>query len=64
MLGLRRVVFGGGPHETAVLLRERLAPGAAHPGPLVVEEETATTVIPPGHLLRVDELGNLRIGRR
>jgi hypothetical protein len=28
---------------------------------MVVEEDTATTVVPPGHLLKVDQLGNILI---
>jgi N-methylhydantoinase A/oxoprolinase/acetone carboxylase beta subunit len=27
----------------------------------VIEEETSTTIVPPGHAIRVDEFGNLRI---
>jgi N-methylhydantoinase A len=60
----RPVVFSGEEHETQALLRSRLEPGARLDGPLVVEEETATTVIPPGHGVEVDELGNLVIARR
>jgi N-methylhydantoinase A len=64
VLGRRPVVFAGERHETQALLRSRLEPGARLDGPLVVEEETATTVLPPGHTLEVDQLGNLVIGRR
>jgi N-methylhydantoinase A len=63
-LGRRRVVFDGRPYETEALLRGRLAPGSSFDGPVVVEEETATTVVPPGHSVRVDELGDLLIVRR
>jgi N-methylhydantoinase A len=59
LLHRRRVVFGGEAQEAAVLLRSRLQPGAVYAGPLVVEEETATTVVPPDRLLQVDDLGNL-----
>jgi N-methylhydantoinase A len=62
-LGTREVVFDGRPHETAILLRDRLRPGYEAEGPLVVEEAGATTVVPPGRSLRVDELGNLLITR-
>src|SRR5207247_1644181 len=48
-LGRRRVVFGGEPHDSAVLLRDRLRPGARHEGPVVIEEESSTTVVPPGY---------------
>jgi N-methylhydantoinase A len=58
------VVFAGERHDTSAVLRSRLEPGAVFDGPLVVEEETATTVVPPGHAVDVDALGNLVIARR
>jgi N-methylhydantoinase A len=64
LLGTRAVVFSGKPHDTSAVLRSRLEPGAVFDGPLVVEEETATTVVPPGHAVDVDALGNLVIARR
>jgi N-methylhydantoinase A len=64
VLGTRRVVFAGRAHETPVLRRERLAPGARHEGPLIVEEESSTTVVPPGSTMRVDDHGNLLIETR
>jgi len=64
VLRRRRVVFAGKPQETLVLLRSRLQPGARYPGPLVVAEETATTVVPPHYRLEVDDLGNLLMVQR
>ena len=32
-------------------------------GPLVIEEESSTTVVPPGHRTRLDEHGNMLITR-
>jgi N-methylhydantoinase A len=63
LLGRRRVVFAGDEHETAVLLRDRLRPGAREEGPLVIEEESSTTVVPPDYTVEVDELGNLLVNR-
>ena len=63
VLNTRPVVFAGERHDTQALLRSRLEPGVRLDGPLVVEEETATTVVPPGHSLEVDGLGNLVIAR-
>jgi len=63
-LGTRSVVFDGRPLPTTVVLRDRLPVGARHEGPLVVEEETATTVVPPGYGIEVDPLGNLVIAGR
>jgi N-methylhydantoinase A len=63
LLGKRQVVFDGVPHESSVLLRERVRPGAHREGPLVIEEESSTTVVPPGYVVDVDEHGNLLIRR-
>ena len=63
LLDRRPVVFDGKPHDTAVLLRDALLPGARWEGPAVVVEESATTVVPPAHAVVVDDLGNLLITR-
>nr|WP_055501079.1 hydantoinase/oxoprolinase family protein [Nonomuraea pusilla] len=54
---VRDVVFDGVPHRTPVLRRSALD-GSFH-GPAVVVEETATTVVPPGCLVTVDDNGFL-----
>jgi N-methylhydantoinase A len=63
LLGRRRVVFSGDEHDTEVLLRDHLRPGARFDGPLVIEEESSTTVVPPDYTVEVDELGNLLVTR-
>jgi N-methylhydantoinase A len=55
----RRIVFDGDEVEAAVVHRDRLQPGATLEGPAVVEEQSATTVVPPGTALTVDAHGNL-----
>jgi N-methylhydantoinase A len=60
-LGTRTVIFDGRPHETTILHRDRLPAGYGAEGPLVIEEDGATTVVPPGRTLGVDEFGNLLI---
>jgi N-methylhydantoinase A len=62
-LGVRRVIFEGEEHETPVLHRPRLAPGEAREGPVIVEEDSSTTAVPPGYGVAVDEIGNLLITR-
>ncbi len=64
LLGHRQVVFAGERHDTSVLLRDNLRPGARHDGPLVIEEESSTTVVPPGHVVDIDDLGNLVVTKR
>ncbi|MBV8839727.1 MAG: hydantoinase B/oxoprolinase family protein [Alphaproteobacteria bacterium] len=59
--GSRQVWFGEGFVEAAVYDRYALAPGDAIAGPAIVEEREATTVVPPGDRLRVDDNLNLRV---
>jgi N-methylhydantoinase A len=61
VLGRRMVVFDGTGHTTPVLLRDGLQAGAAHDGPVVIEEQSSTTVVPPGHTARLDGIGNILI---
>ncbi|MEA2167231.1 MAG: N-methylhydantoinase, partial [Solirubrobacteraceae bacterium] len=59
----RRVRFAAGDFvETPVVTRASLAPGWAADGPLIVEEPSSTTVVPPGARLSVHASGSLVIG--
>jgi N-methylhydantoinase A len=55
----REVYFDGGWQPTRFYRRERLAPGDAIPGPAMVTEYTAATLVPPACSLHVDPCGNL-----
>jgi N-methylhydantoinase A len=57
----RDVIFDGTERPTAIHRREDLGVGSELEGPLVVEEVTATTVVPPGCTLSVDRYGSLVI---
>jgi N-methylhydantoinase A len=59
--GTRRAIFAGAGADTKVLHRDRLRPGDEFPGPLVIEEQSSTTAVPPGYTMRVDGHGNLLI---
>jgi 5-oxoprolinase (ATP-hydrolysing)/N-methylhydantoinase A len=59
--GSRQVWFGNGFVEASVYDRYALVPGDHIEGPAIVEEREATTVVPPGDNLRVDENLNLRL---
>ncbi len=59
--GTRRAWFGDSFQEATVYNRYALQPGATIPGPAIVEEREATTVVHPGDTLTVDNTGNLRI---
>ena len=59
-----RAVFSGGRFfDTPVLARGRLPAGASHTGPAIVEEEGATTVVPPEWRFRVLDSGDLLMER-
>jgi N-methylhydantoinase A len=59
----RQVIFQGRPHETLILKREWLPVDQVYCGPHVIEEDSATTVVPPGYHVRVDPFGNILIVR-
>lgn len=44
----RQVYFGGAAHETQILDRNGMAEGAPVTGPAIIEENTTTTLLPPG----------------
>jgi N-methylhydantoinase A len=55
----RRVTFGREDHDATVVRRDDLRRGAEVPGPAVISEQTATTVVPPGAVATVDPFGTL-----
>lgn len=57
----RDVIFEGVPVSTKILDRNLMYPGAVYQSPLVVEEPTATTVVPPGHKLTLGKFGDILI---
>ena len=63
LLGTRTVVFDGVGHETPVLMREWLPQQSRYQGPVVIEEQSSTTVVPPGHVAALDEHDNIVITR-
>ncbi|TYB82253.1 hydantoinase/oxoprolinase family protein [Maritimibacter fusiformis] len=55
----RKVYFDGAEHDTAVVRREAYALGDTVDGPAIIEEETATTLVPPGWRAEVITGGHL-----
>ncbi|RLU89221.1 5-oxoprolinase [Streptomyces griseocarneus] len=53
----------GAWHEVPLRERERLRPGTEVPGPAVITEANATTVVEPGWRARVTETGHLLVER-
>ncbi|NVM96195.1 hydantoinase/oxoprolinase family protein [Arthrobacter wenxiniae] len=58
---IRSVVFDHANHQTIIVRRHDLAAGHVFSGPAIIVEETATTVVPPGFNVVVDEFGSLVI---
>ncbi|MEL7721347.1 hydantoinase/oxoprolinase family protein [Citromicrobium bathyomarinum] len=60
-VGTRDVIFDGETHSTPILKRARLVPGKPMASPAIVEEESATTVVPPGYTITIDTFGNMLV---
>jgi N-methylhydantoinase A len=61
IVGTRPVIFEGEVIGTRIYERDRLRAGDTFAGPAIVSEYSSATILPPGDVLRVDELGNLVI---
>jgi len=55
------VIFSGKEIETGIFMRKELVPGTKFGGPAVIEELSATTVVPPGYSIHVDGYENIII---
>ena len=60
-VGTRDVIFDGANHATPIVKRDQLAPSKTMASPVIVEEESATTVVPPGYTIAIDTFGNMLI---
>ena len=57
----REVIFNNKKYDTSIINRANIKQGKIINGPIIIEEETATTVIPPEYCLEQDKFGNLII---
>lgn len=57
----RKVWFGDSEFDTRIIDRASLAANCVEHGPLIIEEWTTTTVVPPGWAVALDEIGNLML---
>lgn len=57
----RDIIFNGGSHPSPIYKRDYLPAGQVFHSPAVVEETSATTIIPPGYTFKIDDIGNLLI---
>ncbi len=55
------IYLAGRRRDCAYFRRDALPAGFTFPGPAVIEEETATSFVPPGWSMRIDEVGNLNM---
>ena len=63
ILGERDAIFDGDAHMTPVVARDRLGTDYTIDGPVIIEEQSATTIVPPGWQVNVDEQGNILLHR-
>lgn len=61
--GMRTVHFAGGSQDVPVLDRGKLGAGAAFPGPAIVTQLDATTLVPPGWRAEVLDTGAILLRR-
>jgi len=59
-----RMYSGGQWHDAALVVREDLRPGDVIPGPAIIAEKNATTVVEPGWEANVTALDHLMLDRR
>jgi len=60
----RKVYFNGIEHDTAIVDRDGLAPGQKVPGPAIIEESTATTLVPDTWQAEVIAGGHMTLTRK
>jgi N-methylhydantoinase A len=61
---IRKVYFGGKQYDTAVLNRLSMSRGEIIPGPAIIEEPTATTLVPHDWQAEVIAGGHMRLIRK
>ena len=59
----REVIFNQKAHKTDVLSRDKIKINNKFKGPAVIEESTATTVVPPNYNIVKDDFGNIIISK-
>ncbi|HWP10265.1 MAG TPA: hydantoinase/oxoprolinase family protein, partial [Ramlibacter sp.] len=59
-----RMFSGSRWHDAALVVREDLRPGDVIPGPAIIAEKNATTVVEPGWQAQLTELDHIALDRR
>lgn len=60
-IGEREVIFGGQPMAAKIYNRALFTDQTRYFGPAVIEEESATTFVPPDYAFQLDDWGNIII---
>ena len=60
----REVIFNQKPHQTDVFNRQKIETNKKFNGPAIIEESTATTIIPPNYNIVKDDFGNIIITKK
>ncbi|MFK8030198.1 MAG: hydantoinase/oxoprolinase family protein [Gammaproteobacteria bacterium] len=63
VIGERIAVFAGAEYRTPILSRESFGPDFTAHGPVIVEEQSATTVVPPGWNIQMENDGSVLLVR-
>ena len=63
-VGERDVIFDGVRHTTPILSREKFSANFKAWGPVIIEEQSATTVVPPDWEVEVDTHGSIVMRQR
>lgn len=63
LIGEREIVFSGTTYVTPIVSREHLATSYKATGPLIIEEQSATTVVPPAWNIMLDEQSSIILRR-
>jgi len=63
LIGTREVIFDGTRHSTPILARDKFCADFSVLGPVIIEEQSATTVVPPGWKVEVDSEGSMLMRR-
>lgn len=58
-----KAIFYGKRYDTKIYKRSTLMEGHQFPGPAIIEELTATTVVPPTYEVTIDEYKNIMINK-
>lgn len=63
VIGERIVVFSGVEHKTPIVSRDRFSEGFTTDGPVIIEEQSATTVVPPNWSVKLESDGSVILRR-